>query len=527
MNSNTNFRVVPWYCSAEWQHTHNLISSDDIDKKEEALKMILVWKARYPNLPSGIESTLCLLQVYVEDMRHNSAVTGIAANDHMLRMAYSTAIMRFVNHMLDCETEKGTSLYKAAKLLGVPDWIVDLRHETAHSSTLPSLKLLRDACSIALNWLKEKYWDQHKPYITDYYSGQKDYLYGDGIITPFINSCISLGICSLPNLKINTLHEIPDAAMREALINDLKEIFVDTPNSSDWSVMSIQKLIDLLNTHGKRLVKIKDVSTLVNEALLGDDSLFLSRELVYFFSANEFKYKCRLNSNYVNCFEVLLTFLHTNDLLLDFILALIKVTQLPASGVFKSRLSAIWCSEILSALNNGEKFQEKFKISGVESNASRATLKKLYDEWFPEPSYTSLILDLLKETPPQFHDIDFIQPIIAEYNRYLTLFVKDLLYLLKPGVSYAVAKKVCTLANIISMPEKWPQSATSNIYTADDIRITCDDVVVVENVPTMEDEQQDVNKFSNEVWTLASREYQWNSIPIGQVVPIIVPKKPN
>lgn len=362
MSSISNYQVVPWYNSDEWHYTYRNLLSRDLARKEEALKMLYVWKARCPALPSGIESTIGLLQVHIEDMKSNNTDSGHqSTNDEMLRLAYSTAIMRFVNHMLDCETEKGTSLYRAAKMLGVPDWIVDLRHETAHSSSLPPTILLKEACSLALNWLWENYWDKHKPFIKDFISGQKDYVNGDGTITHLINSCISLGICSLPNLKIRLLSQIPDVGMRESLTKDLTELFADIGNFTEWNGVPIVKVIDFINEHSKQLLRVKNVSTVINEALLGEDSLFLSRELLYFFSATDFKYKDKLNGSYVKCFEILLDFLHTNDLLLDFLLALIKVTQSPLSGYFKARLAALWCSEILAALQNCHLFVTKAK----------------------------------------------------------------------------------------------------------------------------------------------------------------------
>lgn len=351
--------VVPWYDSEEWQQVYADIS-DPTSSKEDALKLLLVWKARSPSLPSGIESTLSLLQVFVEDAN----TSQIASNDQLLRLAYSSAIMRFVNHMLDSETVKGTSLYQAAKRLGVPDWIVELRHDTAHSNTLPPIALLREACSISLQWLQTNYWDKHKEYIQDYICGQQNNntINGDTYkIGTLVNFCISLGICSHSKLKIINLSEIPDETMRESIVGDAKELLGDHIDLSNLETVSIRSIINILNTHGKKLLKGRDVSTAVNEALLGDDGLFLSKDLLYFFSASDFKYKKKLYISYVHCFEVLLKFLHTNDLLLDFILALIKITQTREGGPFRARLAALWLAEIFASLKISQNILKKMR----------------------------------------------------------------------------------------------------------------------------------------------------------------------
>lgn len=42
--------------------------------------------------------------------------------------------------------------------IGLPDWLVDVRHEATHSA-LPSLDVLRAACNVALAWLRTQYWE--------------------------------------------------------------------------------------------------------------------------------------------------------------------------------------------------------------------------------------------------------------------------------------------------------------------------------------------------------------------------------
>ncbi|KAF9812666.1 hypothetical protein SFRURICE_018096 [Spodoptera frugiperda] len=517
---NEPYHVVPWFNSEEWHSVYNDLENSSANK-EKLLERLLIWKARSPSLPSGIESTLSLLQVYVEDKKSEDG-----SSDQLLRLAYSSAIMRFVNHMLDTVTVKGSSLYQAARTLGVPDWVVDLRHDTAHSNTLPPLKLLRDGCLVSLQWLLLNYWDKLKPYIQDYVCGQEDPVTGDLYkIEALFNFYISLGICTQTKLKMKNLSEIPNAKMRDTIVSNAIELLQDQVDLSNLKTVSINSLINTLNLEGKKLLKVKEPSAAVNEILLGNESLLLSKELVYFFGASDFKYKNKLCSSYVKCFEMLLSFLHTNDLLLELILGLIKITQTQESGHFKSKLSALWLSEILAALKISQNIDIKMRKMSFDDKTSkkRKDLKRLYEHWYPGSSIKDrFLLDLHKSVPEELQDISYINPIITAYNNYLTYFIHDLLDLLEPNLPTMVSQKICTLAKLISTPEKFPVTTTSVIYTVDDLEES-DDVMIVENTEEEECRKEDtgsrpgVQSEINSIWKLAAKEFDWSTCPIGKL----------
>ena len=64
----------------------------------------------------------------------------------LLRQSYSTAILRLVNGLVD-PLQAGTyarPIATIAQQLGIPLWLVELRHAVTHED-LPSLDLLREA----------------------------------------------------------------------------------------------------------------------------------------------------------------------------------------------------------------------------------------------------------------------------------------------------------------------------------------------------------------------------------------------
>lgn len=76
-----------------------------------------------------------------------------------LRLMYAMAIIRLVNGLVDRQ-QKGKfarSIQSIARMLGLPSWFVDLRHESTHER-LPSLTVLKEGALQAVDWLYHNYW---------------------------------------------------------------------------------------------------------------------------------------------------------------------------------------------------------------------------------------------------------------------------------------------------------------------------------------------------------------------------------
>lgn len=149
-------RIVPWMCREEWLTTfQNLYNFQDIKLQTKGIKRVQAWKSRsHHKLPLSIEATASLVAASVSDVEEcqESPLT--------VRLAMAMAIVRFVNGMVDME-QKGVyarSVQSIADDIGLPDWLVDLRHEATHAA-LPSLEVLRAGCRFSLDWLRTHYWD--------------------------------------------------------------------------------------------------------------------------------------------------------------------------------------------------------------------------------------------------------------------------------------------------------------------------------------------------------------------------------
>lgn len=96
------------------------------------------WKA-ITTLPHALESTLALLSAILQDDLSQSPALSV-------RQSYSTAVIRMVNGLVD-PLQVGAyarSIASIASQLGLPLWLVELRHAATHED-LPSLELLREA----------------------------------------------------------------------------------------------------------------------------------------------------------------------------------------------------------------------------------------------------------------------------------------------------------------------------------------------------------------------------------------------
>ena len=103
------------------------------------IHQLSAWRA-ITFLPHALDSTLSLLVVLVHDDAKQQSL--------YLRQAYAAAIIRLVNGFVD-PLQYGAyarSIASIAHQLGLPQWLVELRHASTHEE-LPSLELLREAAN--------------------------------------------------------------------------------------------------------------------------------------------------------------------------------------------------------------------------------------------------------------------------------------------------------------------------------------------------------------------------------------------
>lgn len=131
--------------------------SDNMDNLIKGYETMLMWKLRNPNLPAHVECTVGLLEVMIQEyktltlLKQNETMPLITENN--LRLSYSAALIRFVNHVSSVSPSNRDTLFNTARTHNIPDWIISMRHDVSHGQTLPQLDALHIAAKLCFKWL--------------------------------------------------------------------------------------------------------------------------------------------------------------------------------------------------------------------------------------------------------------------------------------------------------------------------------------------------------------------------------------
>ncbi|TFK76738.1 Las1-domain-containing protein [Pluteus cervinus] len=149
-------RRVPWVSIAELDQVCSWIYADEHDTPSKilAINRLSAWRV-ITSLPPAVESTLSLLTVIFEDQRNPNPPSYL-----FVRQSYASALIRLVNGLVD-SLQLGAyarSISSIAQQIGLPQWLVDLRHAATHED-LPSLELLREGARQSMTWLLDNYFN--------------------------------------------------------------------------------------------------------------------------------------------------------------------------------------------------------------------------------------------------------------------------------------------------------------------------------------------------------------------------------
>uniref|UniRef100_A0A1I7VH40 Ribosomal biogenesis protein LAS1L n=1 Tax=Loa loa TaxID=7209 RepID=A0A1I7VH40_LOALO len=143
----------------EWDIVTDVYRSDKVSELKHAVALIVSWKARSgDSVHVAADMTEMLLRAVIMDKETKNDDWFNIGN---VKLAYCTAIIRFVNYVNEiCQSNyKFKSIASAVGGVGIPQWVVDIRHGATHSH-LPPLESLRQAATYCRNWLWEHHWSR-------------------------------------------------------------------------------------------------------------------------------------------------------------------------------------------------------------------------------------------------------------------------------------------------------------------------------------------------------------------------------
>lgn len=150
-------RSLPFSCWDEWISVKSGLFSGENLHVALALETVALWRVR-GRMPLSVDSTAHLIELRLRDSTANQHGYH-RHSESELKLLYSAVIVRAVNGLVDPNQQGiyATSVLTLAERMGLPGWIVELRHDATHNQ-MPSLSVLRTAAATLVNWFYDFYW---------------------------------------------------------------------------------------------------------------------------------------------------------------------------------------------------------------------------------------------------------------------------------------------------------------------------------------------------------------------------------
>ncbi|XP_046380806.2 ribosomal biogenesis protein LAS1L-like [Haliotis rufescens] len=162
MSASMNKHVVPWICRDEFVDVYKKLYSERTDTQQQALDQITVWKTRCDShLPVSVNCTADLITAQIDHRLHQGESEHLS--EYKVRQGYALALIRCVNFITDRYQQDKNNvalpIHRIGEEIGIPEWIVSLRHEGTHRA-MPSLDVLARGTQWAVEWLKHNFWER-------------------------------------------------------------------------------------------------------------------------------------------------------------------------------------------------------------------------------------------------------------------------------------------------------------------------------------------------------------------------------
>jgi len=152
-------RRQPWKDWCEWDQIHQALLREDAVAVRRAYTVV----TQGGGAPTAVVTSLQL--ALLEGTRERA---GGGHDDPSAALAMALVIVRAVNQLVDALQQGvyAASVAELADRIGLPRWLVDIRHDATHG-TLPSMSTLLDASRTLKLWLLGRYWTQQAARLSD------------------------------------------------------------------------------------------------------------------------------------------------------------------------------------------------------------------------------------------------------------------------------------------------------------------------------------------------------------------------
>ncbi|XP_078051029.1 uncharacterized protein LOC144477291 [Augochlora pura] len=554
-------KQVPWFSLIEWHQVYQQVYSNNKTEQTKAYETLLAWKARVPKLPVGVDCTLSIMQVCLRDLEwtpriRNGELQISYEND--LCLMYSTTIMRFLNHIANIGHTKQTSLFQIAKQLKIPEWIVNLRHDTAHGHELPSISVLRIAINILLTWLHEEYWAAEANRLEDCIvmeESEKEAEENEEIqeFSDLIELWTSVSLYI--HAGYHLVEDIPDSELVETL-KDVHSYVIslfeqgnknteydsntyvklatnDIKQSEEYTLGTARVVLlsEIARYFSKKSVPNKN--EIVCDELFKSEAFLPNRDVLFIFIQENTENALKndiLPSNMMKFWKDIIFLLYENRMMETLIMGLLKLVNDQEIDKHKRLLASLWISSIAYgfvkldiAHRISRTLEYKFDSTGkrlpprvfeirVEDETENAYPHLKHVLWF---NLSSTVLPILT-------DMDFVSTLLLSANEYSIKFIPPILELTSPKIDTMKKEILLNLAKIYAVR----QTIGSESFNKDHETFTVEDVQILHkrHVPNIIEKNKSKNRTShiftdqnmrNTQWKSVIDNYEWAICPIG------------
>ncbi|KAG5305725.1 LAS1L protein, partial [Acromyrmex insinuator] len=553
-------KQVPWLSLAEWHDVYRQIYSNNPIEQTKAYEALLAWKARMPKLPAGVDCTLSILQVCLRDREWTSKIDSgelpmYCEND--LSLMYSTTIMRFLNYFSNIGHTKQTSMFKIASQLKIPEWIVELRHETAHGYELPSIGVLRIAINILLHWLHDEYWAPEAHAMEKCYLKEGKQVLEEEEESEVENFTNMIEIWTAVSLYVNAdyklVSDLPETQLRYIFITNRMNYRSKTSDNDENEYISVYKRtvkIDkkyyLQTAKTLLLAKISvdlnessstmyEKSNTICNALCKNKVFLPNLDIMRIFRQKEKKninLKRRiLPFKMLRFWKDVIFLLHEKEILETLLFKLFNIVNQEREDKERRNLAALWISSIFYSFIQLDIVQSishtmEYELQKANRKLDTKTLSQhLKERVHSEHPYLRNILwlDISSIIPHFLLDINFLSKLLLNINEFSERLVEPILKLLTSRIDAQTQKHLLNLLQIYTSQKHDNEDSNNDvdkIFTVEDF-----DPSLIENkVHTYKINCANREKptylladqiIRNSHWKLAHDNYQWNGCSIG------------
>ncbi|KAK5982601.1 hypothetical protein GCK32_003291, partial [Trichostrongylus colubriformis] len=147
----------------EWNRVRTLFQSEDVEELKECLAILSMWRSRMGNsIPVALSCSEMLVRLAISELQiANEADQWMKMEE--LKMQHCIVIIRFINYVNEIgQRQRQTSIVRAVQQLGIPSWLVEIRHNASHSH-VPPIGTLRMGSEFCREWIWNNFWTR-QPY---------------------------------------------------------------------------------------------------------------------------------------------------------------------------------------------------------------------------------------------------------------------------------------------------------------------------------------------------------------------------